>query len=97
MIGIDYHFFWGDMTPKLYLKYAEAYKNRIQNQFKLSDHLNHMLGKYIAFAYNDPKHYPEEPFLKKTKEPVQKNMSDEAMELMGKRIADKFNKVKSKE
>lgn len=24
-----------------------------------------MLGKYIAYAFNDPKHYPNKPFLEK--------------------------------
>jgi len=29
---------------------------------KVENSLNHTLGRYISFAFNDPKHYPKEPF-----------------------------------
>lgn len=49
-----------------------------RERIKESDFLNHILGKYIGYAINDPKKYPSKPFLY---EEVKKEvMNDEQME-----------------
>ncbi len=42
------------------------------------DALNHLLGRYISYAFNQPKKYPGKPFL--DGEEKLKDMSDEEME-----------------
>lgn len=74
------------------MKFANAYKTKKDNEFKMIDRLNHGLGQYISFAFNNPKQYPAKPLTDTSKEKqLISNMSDEAMEAMGKRIADAFN------
>lgn len=46
--------------------------------------LNWILGKYIGFAFNDPKKYPNKPFLDNST-PIKKEMTDKEMEEMGRR------------
>lgn len=40
----------------------DGYVERLEDYAKSEDALNHALGKYISFAMNDPKKYPEKPF-----------------------------------
>jgi len=49
------------------------------------------LGKYIAFAFNDPKHYPREPFTEKDTE--LEPMTDEQMEKQARRNTIKMGGV----
>ena len=58
-------------------KHLEAYKKRKEEHLKEQDFLNHLLGRYIAYAFNDPKKYPKKPFLEKTNKHA---MTDEEME-----------------
>lgn len=53
--------------------------------------LNYMLGKYVAWAVNDPKHYPIAPFTDKNAE--LKVMSDEEMEIQARRNTIKMGGV----
>lgn len=46
----------------------------MRHQAELSDYMNFILGKYIAFSVNDPKKYPLEPYTSAQKE---KEMSDD--------------------
>lgn len=46
--------------------------------------LNHALGQYISFAFNEPKKYPKKPFYAEHKK--QEPMTDNAMEEMAKNI-----------
>lgn len=55
------------------------------------DGLNHILGKYIAYAFNDPKHYPREPFTADNTE--LKPMTDDEMEKQGRRNTIKMGGV----
>lgn len=41
---------------------------------------NYNLGKYIAYAVNDPKKYPKKPFLDKPEAKESNVMSNEEME-----------------
>ena len=43
----------------------DGYQERLSQEVRMRDRLNHMLGNYIGIAMNDPKHYPKEPFLAK--------------------------------
>lgn len=51
---------------------------------------NWNLGKYIAYAVNQPKKYPSRPFLMKEEK---KAMTGEQMERMAKRYTIKFGGV----
>lgn len=53
--------------------------------------LNYMLGKYIGWAINDPKHYPRKPFTEKDTE--LKPMTDEEMEQQARRNTIKMGGV----
>ena len=67
---------------------------------KEQDALNHILGKYIAFSFNDPQKYPSEPFTSGIKDEsieqennenlVHETMTDDEMEIMAKKIVFMF-------
>lgn len=40
----------------------DGYVERLEDYAKSEDALNHALGKYVGFAMNDPKKYPDKPF-----------------------------------
>ena len=44
---------------------------------KRLDLLNHLAGKYIAFSFNDPKHYPRKAFLHDMKEEAEESQQVE--------------------
>ena len=48
-----------------------------------------MLGQYVAYAFNDPKHYPKHPFTTEELKP----MSDEEMEKQARRNTIKMGGV----
>ena len=50
-----------------------------------------MLGKYIAYAFNDPKKYPSKPFLENDTD--LKPMTDDEMELQARRNTIKMGGV----
>lgn len=73
----------------------KALKQKRVNDYKELDYLNFLLGKYIAFAVNDPKKYPKTPFLENFGEERKiQAMSPEQMEEIAKRIANKFSSKK---
>ena len=78
-IGLDLHYFWS-LTPKQYEKHIKAYCDNEKNRVIEKDMLNHLLGKYIAIAFNDPKNYPKRSFLDSSNENISNAMSDEEME-----------------
>ena len=80
------------MTPKEFYYNVDAHNEKLIIQ----DSLNHMLGRYIGYAVNDPKKYPKEPFLEEDKSDgtptynlneMDSGEIDKAMENM----ANKFN------
>ena len=54
-----------------------------------------MLGKYISFAVNDPKHYPSKPFMDTVNTELEP-MTDEQMEKMARRNTIKMGGVINK-
>ena len=59
-------------------KYVKVYIEKEENRAREMDMNNFNLGKYIAYAVNDPKKYPKKPFL--AKEEANKVMSNEEMD-----------------
>jgi hypothetical protein len=82
MIGLDLHYFWS-LNPKQWAKHVEVFSKKEQQRIREKDLLNHILGKYIAYAFNDPKHYPTHPFTEKDTD--LKPMTDEEMERQARR------------
>lgn len=80
MIGLDLHYFWS-LNPKQWAKHVEIFNKKEQQRFRETDTLNHILGRYIAYAFNDPKRYPDKPFTEKNTD--FKPMTDEEMERQG--------------
>lgn len=89
-IGLDLHYFWS-LDVKQYVKHVRVYNQKQSERIKEVDGLNHILGKYIAYAFNDPKHYPREPFTYKNTK--LKPMTDEEMETQGRRNTIKMGGV----
>lgn len=81
-IGLDLHYFWS-LNPKQWAKYLKVFKQKEEQRLKEKDAFNYMLGKYVAFAFNDPKNYPSKPFLENNTD--LKPMTDEEMETRARR------------
>lgn len=90
LIGLDLHYFWS-LNPKQYAKHVKVYQQREQQRLKEKDLFNYMLGKYVAYAVNDPKHYPSKPFTEKNTD--LKPMTDEEMEKQARRNTIKMGGV----
>ena len=91
LIGLTLKQYW-NITPKEFYYYVDAYNERLVTQ----DSLNHMFGRYIGFAVNDPKKYPVDPFLKKDKKSDDgsynlREMNPEDIDKAMESIATKFN------
>ena len=78
-IGLDFDTYWS-LTPYQLNKYINVYTKKQQDEINRIDSLNYLLGKYIAFAFNDVKHYPKKPFLAEETKPSDMLMSAEDME-----------------
>lgn len=89
-IGLTLDYFW-KLNPKQYTKHVEVFNKKEKERLKEQDILNYMLGKYIGWAVNDPKHYPNKPFTEKDTE--QKPMTDEEMERQARRNTIKMGGV----
>lgn len=61
LMGLDLHYFWS-LNPKQFSKHIKVFNQKEKNRLKEFDTLNYILGKYIAYGVNDPKHYPRKPF-----------------------------------
>ena len=84
------------MYPKTFYKYIKVYQDKKLEDLKEQDMLNHLLGKYIAYASNNPKKYPKKPYLGYDFGQGNKNMTVEEMEKVIRRnnriLGGKFNK-----
>ena len=89
-IGLDLHYFWS-LNPKQWEKYVKVFNEKETQRLKEVDTLNYVLGKYIAYGVNDPKHYPSKPFTEKDTE--LKPMTDEEMEKQARRNTIKMGGV----
>lgn len=81
-IGLDLHYFWS-LNPKQWAKHVKVFNHKEQQRLNEADLLNYILGKYIAYAVNDPKNYPSKPFTEKNTD--LKPMTDEEMETQARR------------
>ena len=89
-IGLDLHYFWS-LTPKQWAKHIKAFNEKEQQRLKEKDLFNFLLGKYVAYAFNDPKRYPSKPFTEKNTD--LKPMTDEEMEKQARRNTIKMGGV----
>ena len=76
-IGLDLHYYWS-LNPKQWSKHIKVFNQKEQQRVKEADLLNFILGKYVAYAFNDPKRYPSKPFTENNTD--LKPMTDEEME-----------------
>jgi hypothetical protein len=49
---------WGEFQDCI-----DGYNQAIERDCKRIDVMNHILGKYISVAFNEPKRYPNKPLL----------------------------------
>ncbi len=80
-IGLDLNYFWS-INPNQYRKHLSIYNKKQEEQLKEKDTLNWTMGKYMIYAFNDPKKYPKKPFsLEEKKETKQtdREMEQQAM------------------
>lgn len=89
-IGLDIHYFWS-LNPKQYAKHVEVFNQKEQQRLKEKDLFNYLLGKYVAYAFNDPKRYPDKPFTEKNTD--LKPMTDDEMEKQARRNTIKMGGV----
>lgn len=89
-IGLDLHYFWS-LNPKQWAKHIKVFTEKEQQRLKEKDLFNFILGKYIAYAFNDPKHYPSKPFSERDTD--LKPMTDEEMEKQARRNTIKMGGV----
>jgi len=82
-IGLKYDEYW-EMYPVVYESYVKAHELKQKARMREWDMMNYMLGRYLTFAFNQPKNYPRKPFLDGKFED-KKEMTDEEMEKMMKR------------
>ena len=68
------------MIPRHFKKYCDVYVQKQKNKAIETDYSNFNLGKYIAYAVNDPKKYPNEPFLTHYEEKKDNAMTSQEME-----------------
>ena len=89
-MGLDLHYYWS-LNPKQYAKHVEVFNQKEQQRFKEKDLFNYLLGKYVAYAFNDPKKYPDKPFTEKNTD--LKPMTDDEMEKQARRNTIKMGGV----
>lgn len=89
-IGLDLHYFWS-LNPKQWAKYIKVFGENEEKRFREIDTFNYILGKYVAYAVNDPRHYPSKPFTEKATQ--LEPMTDEEMEKQARRNTIKMGGV----
>lgn len=89
-VGLDLHYFW-TLTPKQWEKYIKVFNEKEKQRLKEIDALNYILGKYVAYGVNDPKHYPSKPFTENDTD--LRPMNDDEMEKQARRNTIKMGGV----
>lgn len=89
-IGLTLSYFWS-LNPKQWVKHIKVFNEKEKQRIEETDMFNYILGKYVAYAVNDPKHYPNKPFTQKDTD--LKPMSDEEMEKQARRNTIKMGGV----
>ena len=90
VIGLDLNYYWS-LNPKQWAKHIKVFNEKEQLRLKEKDLFNYMLGKYIGYAFNDPKNYPDKPFTEQTTQ--LEPMTDEEMEKQARRNTIKMGGV----
>lgn len=72
-------------------KYVDVYMMKEKNRAIEIDAHNYNLGRYLTYAYHNPKKYPKKPFLAEDQKP--QVMSGEDMERVARSIT---NRLKNK-
>lgn len=81
-MGLNLDYFWS-LDVKQWSKHVKMFNKKENDRLKELDTFNYILGKYVAWAVNDPKHYPNQPFTNKNTS--LKPMTDEEMERQARR------------
>lgn len=71
----------------------EGYGIRVKNQMELLDSTNFVLGQYIAYAVNDPKKYPDKPFIAKAGKKQLSTEMDVALKNIARQAGAKHNGI----
>lgn len=66
-MGLTLDYYWR-LTPKQYAKHCKMYLKKEEQDVKIMDRLNHILGQYVGIAFHNGKQYPKKPFLDGTTE-----------------------------
>lgn len=66
------------MTLGQFNRCFNGWKDVQEEQTKRQDALNHLLGQYILIAFNNPKKYPKEPLMAKSKQAKQSGFANDA-------------------
>lgn len=90
LMGLDLDYYWR-LNPKQWAKHVKVFNQREQQRIKEKDMFNWMLGKYVAYAFNNPKHYPSKPFAENDTD--LKPMTDVEMERQARRNTIKMGGV----
>lgn len=61
-VGLGLKDYW-EISPKQFEKYIDVYIEKEKERLKEEDFISFNLGKYIAYGVNEPKKYPNKPFL----------------------------------
>jgi len=85
-IGESLEEFWTE-SPKQFEKRVKVYKELEKKRVMENDINNYNLGRYLIYAFNDPKKYPKKPVLQE-RDDDNKSMSGLEME----RKAELINK-----
>lgn len=72
------------LNPNQFMKHAKVYNKQKKARMTEQDTLNWLLGKYIAYSFNEPRKYPKKPFLDDSVT-ASANMTDAEMEEMGRK------------
>ena len=63
-IGLKIDEYW-NLSPAEFRNCVAGFNSKQKAEIERADALNHILGRYISFAVNDPKHYPRKPIVAK--------------------------------
>jgi len=61
-MGLSLEYYWS-LNPKQYAKHCKIYLKKEEQDVKVVDRLNHILGQYVGIAVNNGKEYPQKPYL----------------------------------
>jgi len=75
-MGLDLDYFWSLSITQL-KKHISAFNRRRDDDTRIQDQLNHILGQYVGIAFGDGSKYPKKPLLQENKETPKKQTDDD--------------------